>query len=109
MSLKEQMKNDFNSLFLNEDEFGERVTYEGTEIIALFNFHSSMEEGNIYGNDGRSSRATITISVDDIPNPKQGDKIVRDEVTWEVARKLVSDSISHKLELITDERAGWRR
>lgn len=106
MTLKDQMFKD-NAIFLNLDEFGEVVEYNGQQIIAVIETGPDMEKGNIITSEGTSSRAEAWVSVQDVSSPQPGDTILHSNVTWEVARILQSDPGLHRLELINNESPDW--
>lgn len=102
MTLKDQIAKD-NSIFLNTDEHGDLVQYNGVEIVAVIETGPDLEKGNVFTSEGTSSRAEAYVSVQDVPSPKSGDTILHNGVTWEVARVLQTDSGLHRLELISEE------
>ena len=106
MTLKDVMKQDVD-IFLNLDENGDDVQYNGQEITAVVDVEESFENGNIHTNNGQTARATAFISVEDVPKPTQGDTLVHQETTWTLARVVSSDSALHQIEFISDERVMW--
>lgn len=75
MNLKEFMAQDA-AVFLNANEMGSTVFYNGAEITAIVELEADREDGNTFVNDGQSARAIIHIARADVPSPKQGDKVV---------------------------------
>lgn len=107
ISFKEQMQLDNENVFFNTVEFAEICTYiphatgeEIENVPILFNSGAS----NSPQSYGTAEPSTCEILQKDIPTPQRFDKIVLNEVTHTVRRKLSSDNGSYKIELDTDQR-----
>lgn len=71
-------------------DFGETVTYNGATITAIYEDWNDKFVGNSYGPAGQVTLAWFFLSASDVADPVNGDKIVRDGVTWRVERILES-------------------
>lgn len=106
MSLKDIMAQDALNMF-NEDEFAERVLYNSNPLLAVIDVGPERASGNTFTADGEADRANIMVLVRDVPEPQKGDIISAGSKTWEVARVLSTDSATHLLECIAEERPRW--
>lgn len=110
-TLKEQMTSDI-SVFLNEEEFAQTVTYNGTEITAMVN----VEVIDRIDNDGIV--VELTVNTTDVAKPSYRDTVVISSGllagTWKVYRDATrqmlirGDDNVWVVPIITDERPFMR-
>jgi len=93
------------AIFFNPEELGEKIIYNGVEITAIPDMGESNAKGNTFTNDGSADRAFFEVTIDDVPSPSAGDEIVYMDKTWEVARIVESDTITHRLACISNQSA----
>jgi len=95
MTFRERIAADFNSVFLNEEEFAEEITYEGTAMKALLEDVIDMETRRVI-----TSQQYITISSDadvGVAEPLSGHTGVARGRTFRVS-EVMSDGVSmHRL------------
>jgi hypothetical protein len=80
MTLKESMASDV-SVFLNSDEFADTITYNGTEITAVFELQQDRND-NEFTLSGQAAIADVYVSKEDVATVSRTDKIVKDGVTY---------------------------
>lgn len=107
MSLKDIITEDVAKVFFNNDEFAERVVYNDRPLLAIISEGRERVQGNTFGSGVEADRAEITVMTEDVPEPSKGDRIVVGSKEWEVARVKASDSTTHTLECIANERPRW--
>jgi hypothetical protein len=110
MNLKDAMAADVVAIFLNANEFAEYVEYKGKIIKGVFARGHTAEKGNVFSAQGETDRATLSVSIADVPAPQAGDSFVINGTTWSVARIIASDAGMHDLECTANESAlpaGW--
>ena len=104
MSFKDQLAADAVNVFLNPNEFGEPVTYNGNSINAVVDVTKENEYGNTFvRRTGMSDLAEIAVLASDVPTPLAEDSVIIGTKNWQVARIIKSDNIIHVLELIGAE------
>ncbi|WP_405379571.1 hypothetical protein [Phascolarctobacterium sp.] len=82
----------------NEKLFGETITYNGKEIMAICQVgESEVQTSPSFLRMGNSlmvsSDARFTVSTEDAPNPKQGDVILYNGETYHVSGITLHDSV----------------
>lgn len=108
MSLKNQIIAD-TAIYLNTDEFAEKITYNGTEITAVFELGETNTRGNQFSSDGQSDIASVWVSETDVPSPVNDDEVINKGKTWRVSRILEDGGGMYRLELTGNESAFLRR
>jgi len=80
MTLKESMVNDI-SLFLNNEEFAEAITYNGVEITAVFELQQDRND-NDFALSGQAAIADVYVSKNDVATVSRTDKVIKDGITY---------------------------
>lgn len=94
MTLKAQMAADA-AIFFNADEFGEYVTYNGVEIIAIADIGEGIQRGQV-NNNGQAGY--FEVQKTDVPNPKVHDIIIDSRGrSWKVNEISAEDETSFVL------------
>ncbi len=101
MGFKDEVANDI-ATFLNREEFGEPVLYNGVEITAIPTIGINWEKGNLISTEGSSARATFSVSVTDVLVPEQGDQIEYAGV-WTVVKTLYTKAGMHRIACTSSE------
>lgn len=109
MTLKTQMAADAAAVFMNENEFADRATYNGASIPVVAEPGPDKMSGNTFTSDGQADRAVFWVRETDVSEPEEGDEIIHKNKEWRVARVLESGGGMHKLECTANEAVGWGR
>lgn len=102
MSLRDVMGADA-PIFFNRDEFAEEAEYNGLPVEVILETGQDRQSGNTFESTGQAARATCWIQAQDVERPEPLDKLVINEIEWQVARVLESNNGIHCLELIGRE------
>lgn len=79
-------------------DWGESVTYNGKAITAIYEDWNDRIVGNSYGPAGQASLAWFFFASADVPDPVNGDTIVRGTKSWRVERLLETVGGVHKVQ-----------
>jgi len=102
VTLRDVMEADA-SIFFNSEEFAEEAEYNGLPVEVILETGQDRQSGNTFESTGQAARATCWIQVGDVERPEPMDKLVINEVEWQVARVLESSNGVHCIELISRE------
>ena len=109
MTLKDQIAADVQTVFLNTDEFAEKIIYNGKSIAGLVFRGDAPGKGNVLTTDGQSDQCILRVAIDDVPSPKVGDRVT-DETgkKWIVKMILSSGAGMHRLACVgTGTMSPW--
>ena len=103
-SLRDQIKQDFQDVFLNTDELAMAVTYNGTPINAVVTIGEDRAQRPTTEGRGSAKMGEMRVSVDDVPEPKANTDVVNIKgATWRVKKIISSNFAFHRLEITSDE------
>ena len=103
MGFRDRAASDAARILGNDQEFGERVLYNGSQIAAVLERGEAAGRGNGFSSSGQAPRLCLWVDAKFVPEPRQGDVVREGTREWTVARILESGGFMHRLEAFRDE------
>lgn len=90
-----------NMTFFNEDEFAEKVLYNGVQTLAVYELQQTNQKGNGFDTQGSSDSSYFWVVLERMP--KAGDKIEYNSMTYHVSKVVEQGSGVYKVEVTSNE------
>lgn len=103
MTLKEDMLDDVG-IFFNEEEFAEKILYNGISILAIPEIGEENNR-NIHDINKTYKNAVFVIKSEDVPEPGVGDNVIYNDVEYTFADILEKQTGIYRLRFINGESA----
>jgi len=101
MTLNDQLATDL-SIFFDNADFAEIVTYNGASITAIVDYKTNLDPVGSRGS--AMATAEMSVKVSDVAVPAYRDTVVIGSATWKVRRTLNGAGDVWQLEIYRDER-----